>query len=88
MWSWIKVDAQKHCRIPFTLQMLRRSFGQIAKDRGANIEAVSKALRHKTTKTTELYYARIRSDAAFKELEAVFSDYNSAENGLRAKVSD
>ena len=33
------------------------------------IEAVSKMLRHRTTRTTELFYARIRDEKAFAEAE-------------------
>lgn len=44
----------------------------LAKDGGAPIEAVSKALRHRNTVTTERYYARMTDEAAFSELEAVF----------------
>ena len=51
---------------------LRRAWGQIALDRGARIEAVSRGLGHRTTQTTEQYYARIKTDRAFEELEAVF----------------
>ncbi len=73
MWGALKDRAQKHAGIPFRIQYLRATFGQMCKDRGASIESVSKALRHKTTKTTELYYARIRSDDAFRELEEAFA---------------
>ena len=88
MWSWVKIDAERHCGIKFTLQMMRRSFGQIAKDRGVNIEAVSRALRHSSTKTTETYYARIRPDNAFRELEAAFADYDAPQNGPVPKALD
>src|SRR5438445_10511671 len=33
------------------------------------IEAVSHALRHRTTKTTKTFYARIRADDAFHDIE-------------------
>ena len=72
MWGKMKDDAQKHACIPFKMQQLRASFAQMCKDRGASIEAVSRALRHRTTKTTEIYYARIRPEDAFRELEGVF----------------
>lgn len=44
----------------------------MAKDRGVPIEVVSKALRHTSTATTEAYYARIRSEAAFEPLRRAF----------------
>lgn len=74
MWGKLKDDIQRHVGIPFRLHQLRASFGQIAKDRKVSIETVSRALRHKTTRTTELYYARIRAEDAFKELEEAFKD--------------
>lgn len=74
MWGGLKDKAQRHAGIPFRVQYLRATFGQMAKDRGASIESVSRALRHKTTKTTELYYARIRSEDAFRELEDAFAE--------------
>jgi integrase len=42
-------------------------------DRGVRLEAVSKALRHKHTSTTEQYYGRLRGDDAFRELEEAFN---------------
>lgn len=72
MWGSVKDDAQRYAGMPFKLQQLRASFAQMCKDRGASIEAVSRALRHSTTVTTERYYARIRPEDAFRELEAVF----------------
>jgi len=55
--------------VAFHLKTFRATFGQAAKDRGASIEAVSRALRHRSTRTTEQYYARIRTETAFQELE-------------------
>jgi len=51
-----------------------------------DMEAVSKALRRKTTKTAEMYCARIRVEDAFRDLEAVFADYDVPENGSRTKT--
>jgi len=50
-------------------RILRPSFAQRLKDRGAPIEAVSKALRHSSTATTERFYARIRTERAWDDLE-------------------
>ncbi|MBU1158589.1 MAG: site-specific integrase [Candidatus Thermoplasmatota archaeon] len=80
MWGKAKAMAETHSRIKFKIQQLRATFGQICKDRGVGIESVSKALRHKTTKTTELYYTRIRTDHAFRELENAFSDFDNTKN--------
>jgi len=53
-------------------RVLRPSFAQRLKDRGAPIEAVSKALRHSSTATTERFYARIRTERAWDDLERVW----------------
>jgi hypothetical protein len=37
------------------------------------METVSKALRHRTTKTAETYYAHILGEAAFEELEEAWA---------------
>jgi integrase len=58
--------------VRFSLKDLRSTFAQMAKDRGAEIEAVSRALRHGSTRTTELYYARMRPEEAFRELRRAF----------------
>ena len=59
---------------------LRPTFAQRLKDRGAPIEMVSKALRHSSTATTERFYARIRSERAWLELERVWE--SSAPNSI------
>ena len=74
MWGKVKDDAQKWAGIPFSFRAFRATFAQMSKDKGANIEAVSKALRHRTTKTTETYYARIRGEKAFQELERAWAE--------------
>lgn len=58
--------------VRFSLKDFRSTFAQSAKDRGVSIEAVSRAMRHRNTKTTEQYYARMRPEAAFKELREAF----------------
>ena len=69
----LKADLQERSGVRFRgLKTLRATFAQVAVDRGAPIEAVSRALRHRTTKTTEAYYARIRADKAFAEIERAF----------------
>jgi integrase len=52
----------------FSLKDFRSTFAQVAKDHGASIESVSRAMRHRSTKTTEAYYARISPKDAFREL--------------------
>ncbi len=53
-------------------RVLRPSFAQKLKDNGAEIEAVSRALRHSSVATTERFYARIRTKAAWDRLEEVW----------------
>lgn len=75
MWGKVKARAERWCGIRFRIQTLRATFGQMCIDWGGRPDAVSRALRHKTTRTTELYYARIRPDHAFRLLDEA---YNSA----------
>lgn len=68
----LKGELERRSGVRFSLKMFRATFAQMAKDRGVQIEAVSRALRHSNTRTTEQYYARIRADDAFAELERAF----------------
>jgi integrase len=72
MWGKIKAAAEKWSGIRFRIQTLRATFGQMCIDWGGRPDAVSRALRHKTTRTTELYYARIRPDHAFRLLDQAY----------------
>ncbi len=87
MWGKVKKDAERWTGIRFRIQTLRATFGQMCIDWGGRPDAVSRALRHKTTRTTELYYARIRADHAFRILDEA---YDSAHRGKRSaqKVAD
>ncbi len=62
----------------FHLKTFRATFAQMAKDQGVSIEAVSRALRHGSTKVTEEFYARIRTNDAFREIRRAFASPNSA----------
>jgi len=59
--------------VDYDFRILRRSCGQHLRDRGVPIDIVSKILRHKTTRTTELYYARIRDSQAYEEVQDAWS---------------
>ena len=72
MWGKIKARAERWSGIKFRMQTLRATFGQMCIDWGGRPDAVSRALRHKTTRTTEIYYARIRPDHAFRLLEQAY----------------
>ena len=87
MWGKVKKDAERWTGIRFRIQTLRATFGQMCIDWGGRPDAVSRALRHKTTRTTEIYYARIRADHAFRILDEA---YDSAHRGKMSeqKVAD
>ena len=55
--------------VEFHLRTFRSTFAQVAKDHNVSIEAVSRALGHRTTRTTEIYYGRIRTESALAEFE-------------------
>jgi len=78
MWGKVKNDAERWTGIRFRIQTLRATFGQMCIDWGGRPDAVSRALRHKTMRTTEIYYARIRADHAFRILDEA---YDSAHRG-------
>ena len=65
----LKCEIARAAGVPFKLKDFRPTFARANKDLGVGIEAVSKMLRHSTTRTTELFYARIRDDKAFAEAE-------------------
>jgi integrase/recombinase XerD len=73
MWGKTKGRAERLADMQFRIGELRATFAQMCKDRGASIEVVSRALRHRYVLTTEMYYARMRPDAAFRELEGLFA---------------
>jgi integrase len=72
MWGKVKAAAERWSGIRFRIQTLRATFGQMLIDWGGRPDAVSRALRHKTTRTTEIYYARIRPDHAFRLLDEAY----------------
>ena len=71
--------------IPFQIKMLRASCGQFLKDMGADIETVSKFLGHSSTKTTERFYARLRDEHMFREINSLFQKEGGAISPLIGK---
>ncbi len=61
-------DSVEVSGVRFSPKDFRSAFAQVAKDHGASIESVSRAMRHRSTKATDAYYARISPKAAFQEL--------------------
>ncbi len=68
----LKAEIARLSGVRFSLKTFRATFAQMAKDRHVPIESVSRAMRHGSTKTTERFYARIRAEDAFRELERAF----------------
>ncbi|MCI4371165.1 MAG: site-specific integrase [Thermoplasmata archaeon] len=66
-------DLSKTSGVHVSLQEFRATFGQRAIDNGASIEAVSRCMRHKTTVTTERFYARMRPDNAMDEVRGALN---------------
>jgi len=59
--------------VQFHPRTFRSTFAQVAKHPNVSIEAVSRALGHRTTRTTELYYGRIRPQSSLVEFEQAFA---------------
>jgi integrase len=72
LWGKVKAKSEKRTGMRFSIGELRATFAQMCIDKGASLWAVSRALRHKSCLTTELYYARMRPEKAFQELEGLF----------------
>jgi len=71
-WNTIKRDLNKLSGIDFRWKDYRSTFCQMAIDKGASLQAVSKIMGHKTTSTTESYYGRIQDDDAINEINDAF----------------
>jgi integrase len=71
-WNEIKRRINSISGIRFRWKDYRSSFCQMAIDRGAELQAVSKVMGHRTTSTTETYYGRIKDMDAIREIEGVF----------------
>lgn len=70
----IRGNVEEACGLKFDGRMCRRTYGQYLKDRGVSIENVSVNMGHNSTKTTERYYARQRSERAILETVGSFID--------------
>jgi len=70
----LKAELSRQAGVVFNLKTFRATFAQRTVDGGARIGAVSRTMRHASTKNTEAFYARIRTDDAFHEIEKAFSN--------------
>lgn len=64
----VKGKLEKASGVKFQIRTFRATFGQRALDNGAGTESVARSMRHRGTKTTEKYYARVRPDKALDEV--------------------
>lgn len=64
----VKKQIEKRAGVRFHLKTFRATFGQIAIDQQAPLDAVSVSMRHRTTATTERYYARKQVKQAHAEV--------------------
>ncbi|MEM0342901.1 MAG: site-specific integrase [Thermoplasmata archaeon] len=87
VWNKLKAQIELASGIRFQWKELRPTFAQYAKDKGAPIEAISKCLRHTSTRTTELYYARIRDENAFSLVRQAWEAPVEKFNPVRLKIS-
>ena len=68
----IRNKAEEDLGIRFDGRKCRRSYGQYLLDHNVDLEVVSSLMGHSTTKTTEEYYARIRSHMAIRRAQKQF----------------
>jgi len=72
MWGKLKKAAEMASGQRFRWKDFRPTYAQTLKDADAPIEAISRCLRHTSTKTTEQYYGRIRPESAFSQVRAAW----------------
>ena len=65
----IKAELERLSGVKFKLKDFRATFCQTYIDRGIRTDKVSQAMRHSSTKVTEAYYGRIKSEDAFKDFD-------------------
>lgn len=68
----LKALVEEETGVKFDLRTCRRTYGQMAIDKGLNLDSVSVLMGHSNTKTTEAYYCRKRPDVAIREAKEVF----------------
>ncbi|HEX9565985.1 MAG TPA: site-specific integrase [Thermoplasmata archaeon] len=73
LFAKLKGRLERESGVQFHLRTFRSTFAQVAKDHNVSIEAVSRGLGHRTTRTTEIYYGRIRTESALAEFEQAFA---------------
>jgi integrase len=56
--------------------LVKLTFAKRFLNRGFDLAKVSMAMGHRTTQTTELYYARIKDVSMFEAINSAFNDKN------------
>jgi len=69
-----KVNLDLDGELSFQIKDFRATFCQQSIDRGAKIDAVAVAMGHSSTKTTETYYGRMRTEKALADINAAWSE--------------
>jgi len=69
-----KVNLDLDEAISFHIKDFRATFCQQSIDRGASTSAVSVMMGHSSTKTTETYYGRMRTEKALADINAAWSE--------------
>lgn len=69
----LAADLRERSGVEFSWKTMRATFGQRARDAGALIDEVSRAMRHASTKTTEEFYSRVRAGAALDAVSKALS---------------
>ena len=65
----VKQELERISGVKFKLKDFRATFCQSYIDKGIRTDKVSQAMRHSSTKVTEAFYGRIRSEDAFKDFD-------------------
>ncbi|UCE91619.1 MAG: site-specific integrase, partial [Methanobacteriota archaeon] len=75
MWGKLKQQVEMSSGVGFRWKDFRPTLAQHLLDSGVTIEVASKVLRHTSTRTTELYYARIRPESAFSKARQAWQSW-------------
>jgi integrase len=70
----------------FDFRMCRRTYGQMAIDEGLPTDSLSVLMGHKTTKTTETYYARKRPEVAIRDAQDLWKQIKSIPSARASKI--
>jgi integrase/recombinase XerD len=69
----LKAQIERMSKVKFHLRTFRATFGQMAIDGGSPLDSVSVSLRHSTTRTTEMFYARKQAKTAHADVRSAIA---------------